>query len=31
MLAHIEEALDALEREVEKGRIRAFGLSNESA
>ena len=30
-LAHMEEALDAMQREVEKGRIRAFGLSNESA
>jgi aryl-alcohol dehydrogenase-like predicted oxidoreductase len=30
-LKHMEEALGALEREVEKGRIRAFGLSNESA
>ncbi|MEM6588726.1 MAG: aldo/keto reductase [Pseudomonadota bacterium] len=30
-MAHMEEALGALEREVEKGRIRAFGLSNESA
>ncbi|MFB9148240.1 aldo/keto reductase [Roseovarius ramblicola] len=30
-LAHMEETLGALEREVEKGRIRAFGLSNESA
>ena len=30
-LAHMEEALGALQREVEKGRIRAFGLSNESA
>ena len=30
-LAHIEDALEALQREVDKGRIRAFGLSNESA
>src|SRR6056297_2230246 len=30
-LAHMEEALGALAREVEAGRIRAFGLSNESA
>ena len=30
-LAHMEDALEALQREVEKGRIRAFGLSNESA
>ncbi|UYV36280.1 aldo/keto reductase [Rhodobacteraceae bacterium D3-12] len=30
-LRHMEEALGALQREVEKGRIRAFGLSNESA
>ncbi len=29
-LAHMEEALEALQKEVEKGRIRAFGLSNES-
>jgi aryl-alcohol dehydrogenase-like predicted oxidoreductase len=29
-LAHMEETLGALQREVEKGRIRAFGLSNES-
>lgn len=29
--AHMEEALEALQREVDKGRIRAFGLSNESA
>ncbi|WP_412555147.1 aldo/keto reductase [Shimia sp. MIT1388] len=29
-LAHMEEALEALQREVDKGRIRAFGLSNES-
>ena len=30
-LAHMEDALGALQREVEKGTIRAFGLSNESA
>ncbi|WP_372885660.1 aldo/keto reductase [Shimia sp.] len=30
-LAHMQEALDALQREVDRGRIRAFGLSNESA
>lgn len=30
-LAHMEEALGALQREVERGTIRAFGLSNESA
>jgi len=30
-LAHMEDALGALQREVDKGRIRAFGLSNESA
>ncbi len=29
-LAHMEEALEALQKEVDKGRIRAFGLSNES-
>ncbi len=29
--AHMEEALEALQKEVKKGRIRAFGLSNESA
>ncbi len=29
--AHMEEALGALQDEVERGRIRAFGLSNESA
>ncbi|SMP13669.1 aldo/keto reductase [Shimia sagamensis] len=29
-LAHMEEALEALQNEVDKGRIRAFGLSNES-
>lgn len=30
-LAHMEDALEALQRQVEKGNIRAFGLSNESA
>lgn len=30
-LAHMEEALEALQAQVEKGNIRAFGLSNESA
>lgn len=30
-LGHIEDALGALSREVEKGTIRAFGVSNESA
>ncbi|QTN35988.1 aldo/keto reductase [Cognatishimia activa] len=30
-LAHMEDALEALQKEVDKGRIRAFGLSNESA
>jgi aryl-alcohol dehydrogenase-like predicted oxidoreductase len=30
-IAHMEDALDALQREVEKGNIRHFGLSNESA
>jgi aryl-alcohol dehydrogenase-like predicted oxidoreductase len=30
-LAHMEDVLGALGREVEKGRIRAVGLSNESA
>ncbi|MEJ5217495.1 aldo/keto reductase [Cognatishimia sp. D5M38] len=30
-LAHMEDALEALQKEVAKGRIRAFGLSNESA
>ena len=30
-IANMEECLGALQREVEKGRIRAFGLSNESA
>ncbi|MEM7471220.1 MAG: aldo/keto reductase [Pseudomonadota bacterium] len=29
--AHMEDVLGALQKEVEKGRIRAFGLSNESA
>lgn len=29
--AHMEDALEALQREVERGTIRAFGLSNESA
>jgi aryl-alcohol dehydrogenase-like predicted oxidoreductase len=29
--AHMEEALEALEQEVRRGTIRAFGLSNESA
>jgi aryl-alcohol dehydrogenase-like predicted oxidoreductase len=29
--AHMEDALDALQRQVDKGNIRAFGLSNESA
>jgi aryl-alcohol dehydrogenase-like predicted oxidoreductase len=29
--AHMEEALGVLERQVEKGNIRAFGLSNETA
>jgi aryl-alcohol dehydrogenase-like predicted oxidoreductase len=29
--AHMEEALEALSREVARGTIRAFGLSNESA
>lgn len=29
-LAHMEEALETLQKEVDKGRIRAFGLSNES-
>lgn len=29
--AHMEDALGALSREVERGTIRAFGLSNESA
>jgi aryl-alcohol dehydrogenase-like predicted oxidoreductase len=30
-IAHMEEAIDALQLQVEKGNIRAFGLSNESA
>ena len=30
-VAHMEETLEALQREVARGRIRAFGLSNESA
>jgi aryl-alcohol dehydrogenase-like predicted oxidoreductase len=30
-LAHMEDALEALQKEVDNGRIRAFGLSNESA
>lgn len=30
-LAHMEDALGALAREVERGTIRAFGLSNETA
>ena len=30
-IAHMEDTLGALQREVEKGTIRAFGLSNESA
>lgn len=30
-ISHIEETLGALQREVDKGRIRAVGLSNESA
>ena len=30
-IAHMEDALDALQRQVEKGNIRHFGLSNESA
>ncbi|MEP1933863.1 MAG: aldo/keto reductase, partial [Roseibium sp.] len=30
-LNHIEDALEALQREVDKGTIRHFGLSNESA
>ncbi len=30
-IAHMEDALGALQLEVEKGRIRAFGLSNDSA
>ncbi len=31
VLADMEDCLDALQREVDKGTIRAFGLSNESA
>ncbi len=30
-IAHMEDALGALQREVERGTIRAFGLSNEGA
>ena len=30
-LAHMEDALEALQRQVEKGNIRHFGLSNETA
>ena len=30
-ITHMEDVLGAMAREVEKGRIRAFGLSNESA
>ncbi len=30
-LAHMQEALETLQREVDRGTIRAFGLSNESA
>lgn len=30
-IAHIEETLDALQKEVKRGTIRGFGLSNESA
>lgn len=30
-IAHMEDALGALQREVDRGTIRAFGLSNESA
>lgn len=30
-LAHMEDALEALQKQVDKGNIRAFGLSNESA
>ncbi|MGX9349768.1 aldo/keto reductase [Shimia sp. W99] len=30
-MSHMEDALGALQREVDRGRIRAFGLSNESA
>ncbi len=31
VLANMEESLEALQRQVDKGNIRAFGLSNESA
>ncbi len=31
VLANMEECLEALQRQVDKGNIRAFGLSNESA
>ena len=30
-MAHMEDALEALQKQVDKGNIRAFGLSNESA
>ena len=30
-LAHVEDALEALQKQVDKGNIRYFGLSNESA
>ncbi|WP_435231326.1 aldo/keto reductase [Pseudopelagicola sp. nBUS_20] len=30
-LSHMEDALEVLQREVDRGHIRAFGLSNESA
>ena len=30
-IAHMEDTLEALQKEVDRGRIRAFGLSNESA
>lgn len=30
-IAHMEDALDALQKQVDKGNIRFFGLSNESA
>ena len=30
-MAHIEDSLEALQKQVDKGNIRAFGLSNESA
>jgi len=30
-ISHMEDTLEALQRQVEKGTIRAFGLSNESA